>query len=152
MEQSIGVYGQDVLLWACMLRQTPQRPQAQVLLQQAKVRLSGLEALEADGFATPTELEQARRRRVEAANEVQRLEDLRNGPFDSMLATATDNRNPSANAPIQFASHRYRERERVPHRSDEWIERLPSHALQDGSVVRRLIVLQREIFAATTRE
>jgi type VI secretion system protein ImpK len=33
VEQSIGVFGQDVLLWACLLRQAPQRPQAQQLYQ-----------------------------------------------------------------------------------------------------------------------
>jgi type VI secretion system protein ImpK len=42
VERSIGVYGQDVLLWACLLRQSPQRPQPQVLLQQVNHMLEEL--------------------------------------------------------------------------------------------------------------
>ena len=42
MEQSKGVFGQDVLLWACLLRQAPQRPQPQVLLQHAGYLLDEL--------------------------------------------------------------------------------------------------------------
>jgi type VI secretion system protein ImpK len=42
VERSIGVYGQDVLLWAGLLRQSPQRPQAQTLLQQANHMLDEL--------------------------------------------------------------------------------------------------------------
>lgn len=47
MEQSIGVYGQDVLLWASLLRQAPQRPQAQVLHQHANQLLDELRRSEA---------------------------------------------------------------------------------------------------------
>ncbi len=42
MEQSIGVFGQDVLLWACLLRQTPQRPQFQAVHQHANWLLDEL--------------------------------------------------------------------------------------------------------------
>lgn len=42
MEQSIGVYGQDVLLWTCLLRQSAQRPDAAVVLQQANWLLDEL--------------------------------------------------------------------------------------------------------------
>ncbi len=42
MEQLIGVFGQDVLLWACLLRQTPRRPQPQVLLQHANYLMDEL--------------------------------------------------------------------------------------------------------------
>jgi type VI secretion system protein ImpK len=42
VERSIGVYGQDMLSWACLLRLAPQRPQAQVLLQQANNMLDEL--------------------------------------------------------------------------------------------------------------
>jgi len=42
VEQSIGVFGQDVLLWTCLLRQSVQRPQAAVVLQQANWLLDEL--------------------------------------------------------------------------------------------------------------
>jgi type VI secretion system protein ImpK len=42
VEQSKGVFGQDVLLWACLLRQAQQRPQPQVLLQHANYLLDEL--------------------------------------------------------------------------------------------------------------
>lgn len=42
MEQSIGVFGQDVLLWVCLLRQAPQRPQPQVVHQHANHMLDEL--------------------------------------------------------------------------------------------------------------
>ena len=42
MEQSIGVFGQDVLLWMCLLRQCPQRPQPQFVLQHANWLLDEL--------------------------------------------------------------------------------------------------------------
>jgi len=42
VEQSIGVFGHDVLLWACLLRQTAQRPQAQTLHQHANYLLDEL--------------------------------------------------------------------------------------------------------------
>jgi len=42
VEQSIGVFGQDVLLWTCLLRQCPQRPPAQVVLQHANWLLDEL--------------------------------------------------------------------------------------------------------------
>ncbi len=42
MEQSIGVFGQDVLLWACLLRQAAQRPPAQTLHQHANYLLDEL--------------------------------------------------------------------------------------------------------------
>ena len=46
MEQSIGVFGRDVLLWACLLRQTHQRPQPQALLQHANYLLDELKRAE----------------------------------------------------------------------------------------------------------
>lgn len=42
MEQSIGVYGQDVLLWCCLLKQSPTRPQPAVVLQHANYLLDEL--------------------------------------------------------------------------------------------------------------
>jgi type VI secretion system protein ImpK len=42
VEQSIGVFGQDALLWACLLRQAPQRPQPQVVHQHANYLLDEL--------------------------------------------------------------------------------------------------------------
>jgi type VI secretion system protein ImpK len=42
VEQSIGVFGQDLLLWACLLRQLQQRPQAQLLHQHANNMLEEL--------------------------------------------------------------------------------------------------------------
>ncbi|MBM4360081.1 MAG: DotU family type IV/VI secretion system protein [Deltaproteobacteria bacterium] len=42
MEQSIGVFGQDVLLWACLLRQAVSRPAPEVVLQHANWLLDEL--------------------------------------------------------------------------------------------------------------
>ncbi len=42
MEQSIGVFGQDVLLWVCLLRQVPHRPHAQLVHQHANWLLDEL--------------------------------------------------------------------------------------------------------------
>ena len=42
MEQSIGVFGQDVLLWACLLTLTPQRPPAHEVHQHANHLLDEL--------------------------------------------------------------------------------------------------------------
>jgi len=35
LESSVGVFGEDVLLWLCLLTQSPQRPDAQTLWQHA---------------------------------------------------------------------------------------------------------------------
>ena len=42
MEQSIGVFGENVLLWVCQVAQAPARPSAEVLLQQANYLLDEL--------------------------------------------------------------------------------------------------------------
>jgi type VI secretion system protein ImpK len=42
VEQSIGVFGQDLLLWACLLRQLHQRPQVEQLYQHANNMLEEL--------------------------------------------------------------------------------------------------------------
>ena len=42
MEQSIGVFGQNVLLWACLMRQVPTRPRPQILLGHANYLLDEL--------------------------------------------------------------------------------------------------------------
>jgi type VI secretion system protein ImpK len=42
VEQSIGVFGQDVLLWVALVRQTQQRPAAQTLHQHANYMLDEL--------------------------------------------------------------------------------------------------------------
>jgi type VI secretion system protein ImpK len=42
VEQSIGVFGENVLLWACLLRQVPTRPRADVMLQHANYLLDEL--------------------------------------------------------------------------------------------------------------
>lgn len=42
MEQSIGVFGQDVLLWVCLLRQSPARPAPHVVHQHASWLLDEL--------------------------------------------------------------------------------------------------------------
>jgi type VI secretion system protein ImpK len=42
VEQSIGVFGQNVLLWAALLKQAPQRPQPHVVLQHANHLLDEL--------------------------------------------------------------------------------------------------------------
>ncbi|MEZ4437825.1 MAG: DotU family type IV/VI secretion system protein [Polyangiaceae bacterium] len=54
MEHSIGVFGQDVLLWACLLRQVPQRPQPQVVHQHAGYLLDEL-GRSADAKAIPVQ-------------------------------------------------------------------------------------------------
>lgn len=42
MEQSIGVFGQEVLQWTCLLQQVSQRPPAQTVYQQANYLLDEL--------------------------------------------------------------------------------------------------------------
>ncbi len=42
VERSIGVYGEDLLLWICAVRQSPRRPSAEQLLQQANSLLNDL--------------------------------------------------------------------------------------------------------------
>ena len=42
VEQSIGVYGLDVLLWCCLLKQSPTRPQPAAVLQHANYLLDEL--------------------------------------------------------------------------------------------------------------
>lgn len=42
MEQSIGVFGEEVLLWMCVLRQSPQRPPADHVHRQANLLLDEL--------------------------------------------------------------------------------------------------------------
>jgi type VI secretion system protein ImpK len=42
VEQSIGVFGEDLLLWICMLRQSPQRPPAEHVHRQANFLLDEL--------------------------------------------------------------------------------------------------------------
>ena len=42
MEQSIGVFGQDTILWACLLRISAQRPRADVVHQHAHYLLNEL--------------------------------------------------------------------------------------------------------------
>ena len=54
MEQSIGVFGQDVLLWAILLRQTQQRPQFQVVQQHANWLLDELKRSR-EGLALPVQ-------------------------------------------------------------------------------------------------
>jgi type VI secretion system protein ImpK len=44
VEQSIGVFGEDVILWACVLRQASRRPGAAAVLQQANYLLNELKA------------------------------------------------------------------------------------------------------------
>jgi type VI secretion system protein ImpK len=47
VEQSIGVFGEDMLLWICMLRQSPQRPPAEHVHRQANFLLDELKASKA---------------------------------------------------------------------------------------------------------
>ncbi|MEQ9323194.1 MAG: DotU family type IV/VI secretion system protein [Polyangiaceae bacterium] len=54
MEQSIGVFGQDVLLWVCLLRQAAQRPQPQAVHQHANYLLDEL-ARSAEAKAVPVQ-------------------------------------------------------------------------------------------------
>ncbi|WP_437830701.1 DotU family type IV/VI secretion system protein [Sorangium sp. So ce1153] len=42
METSIGVFGEELLLWLCMLRQSPRRPPADHVLRQANLLLEEL--------------------------------------------------------------------------------------------------------------
>lgn len=42
VERSIGVYGEEVLLWVCALRQSPRRPSPEHLLHQANTLLNEL--------------------------------------------------------------------------------------------------------------
>ncbi|MGK3969175.1 DotU family type IV/VI secretion system protein [Sorangium sp. So ce1667] len=42
METSIGVFGEEMLLWLCMLRQSPRRPPADHVLRQASLLLEEL--------------------------------------------------------------------------------------------------------------
>ncbi|MGK4001599.1 DotU family type IV/VI secretion system protein [Sorangium sp. So ce1036] len=44
METSIGVFGEEMLLWLCMLRQSPRRPPADHVLRQANLLLEELKA------------------------------------------------------------------------------------------------------------
>jgi type VI secretion system protein ImpK len=47
VERSIGIYGEDVLLWVCALRQSQQRPPAEYLLQQANQLMNELKSSKA---------------------------------------------------------------------------------------------------------
>lgn len=47
MERSIGVYGEELLLWVCALRQSPRRPSPEQLLQQANSLLQDLKSAKA---------------------------------------------------------------------------------------------------------
>ncbi len=42
MEQTIGVFGEEMLLWLCVLRQSPRRPQAEHVHRQANLLLDEL--------------------------------------------------------------------------------------------------------------
>lgn len=54
MEQSIGVFGEELLLWVCLLRQSPHRPPAEHVHRQANLLLDELKASKA-GQALPVE-------------------------------------------------------------------------------------------------
>ena len=47
MEQSIGVFGEEMILWICMLRQSPQRPPPEHVHRQATFLLDELKASKA---------------------------------------------------------------------------------------------------------
>ena len=47
MEQTIGVFGEEMLLWMCVLRQSPQRPPAEHVHRQANLLLDELKASKA---------------------------------------------------------------------------------------------------------
>jgi type VI secretion system protein ImpK len=47
VERSIGVYGEEVLLWICAVRQSPRRPPAEHLLRQANNLLNDLKSAKA---------------------------------------------------------------------------------------------------------
>jgi type VI secretion system protein ImpK len=44
LETSIGVFGEEMLLWICMLRQSPQRPPAEHVFRQANLLLDQLKS------------------------------------------------------------------------------------------------------------
>lgn len=44
METSIGVFGEELILWVCMLRQSPQRPPADHVHRQANILLDELKS------------------------------------------------------------------------------------------------------------
>lgn len=44
MEPSIGVFGEEMLLWLCLLRQSPRRPPADLVFRQANLLLDELKA------------------------------------------------------------------------------------------------------------
>jgi type VI secretion system protein ImpK len=54
VEQSIGVFGENVLLWASLLRQVPTRPRAQVVLGHANYLLDELK-ISAEAQALPVQ-------------------------------------------------------------------------------------------------
>lgn len=47
MEQSIGVFGEEMLLWVCLLRQSPRRPAPEHVHRQANILLDELKASKA---------------------------------------------------------------------------------------------------------
>jgi type VI secretion system protein ImpK len=47
VERSIGVYGEELLLWICAVRQSPRRPSAEHLLQQANGLMNELKSSKA---------------------------------------------------------------------------------------------------------
>jgi type VI secretion system protein ImpK len=47
VERSIGVYGEELLLWICAVRQSPRRPAAEYLLQQANSMMNELKSSKA---------------------------------------------------------------------------------------------------------
>jgi len=47
VERSIGVYGEELLLWICAVRQSPRRPPAEHLLQQANNMMNDLKSSKA---------------------------------------------------------------------------------------------------------
>ena len=47
LEQSIGVFGEELLLWICLLRQAPQRPPAEHVHRQANLLLDELKGSKA---------------------------------------------------------------------------------------------------------
>lgn len=47
VERSIGVYGEELLLWICAVRQSPRRPPAEHLLQQANSLMNELKSSKA---------------------------------------------------------------------------------------------------------
>lgn len=54
MEQTIGVFGEEMLLWLCVLRQSPQRPPPEHVHRQANLLLDELQASKA-GQALPVQ-------------------------------------------------------------------------------------------------